>query len=288
MTTGAACGDRGLRRSPRSAPTPTSRGAWSRCPTASILYTRRDAHDIVRLDPATGAKTTVGTVPNVQSTDGEGGLLGLAHLADLRHRPAGCTSCTPRPTDNRIVRIKLREQRARHQQPSRCCSAGSCATSTTTAAGCGSARTASCTPPPATPRTATTRRTRTTSPARSCGSTRTAPCRRTTRSATTCGATATATRRASRSTRRAGCGSRSSATRVMDETNLITKGGNYGWPACEGTVGTCGTAGFIAPKRTYPTVRGLVLRHRDRPRRALRRLRARRPDVPRGHQRQLA
>ncbi len=72
----------------------------------TILYNRRDAHDIIHLNPATGAKTTVGTVPNVQSTDGEGGLMGLAlspsfasdHWLYIMH-----TS----PTDNRIVRIKL-------------------------------------------------------------------------------------------------------------------------------------------------------------------------------------
>ncbi|MEU4219756.1 PQQ-dependent sugar dehydrogenase [Actinoplanes sp. NPDC026623] len=39
---------------------------------------------------------------------------------------------------------------------------------------------------------------------------------------------------------------------VMDETNLVVKGGNYGWPACEGTTGECAGPGLVAPVRTYP------------------------------------
>jgi glucose/arabinose dehydrogenase len=37
----------------------------------------------------------------------------------------------------------------------------------------------------------------------------------------------------------------------LDEVNLITKGGNFGWPNCEGNQGSCG--GFIAPKKTWST-----------------------------------
>ncbi|MEV6105360.1 PQQ-dependent sugar dehydrogenase [Streptomyces sp. NPDC051940] len=38
---------------------------------------------------------------------------------------------------------------------------------------------------------------------------------------------------------------------VMDEMNLIRRGGNYGWPVCEGTSGDCGDPTFIAPVRTW-------------------------------------
>ncbi|MFI6099645.1 PQQ-dependent sugar dehydrogenase [Lentzea sp. NPDC051213] len=37
----------------------------------------------------------------------------------------------------------------------------------------------------------------------------------------------------------------------MDEINLLQKGGNFGWPSCEGTSGSCG--GFVAPKKTFST-----------------------------------
>ncbi|WP_338762266.1 PQQ-dependent sugar dehydrogenase [Massilia sp. METH4] len=75
-------------------------------PDGTVLYSRRDAHDIILLNPATGAKRTVGTIPNVRGTDGEGGLLGLAI-------PPGFPSSNPwlyiyhtSQTDNRIVRVR--------------------------------------------------------------------------------------------------------------------------------------------------------------------------------------
>lgn len=40
---------------------------------------------------------------------------------------------------------------------------------------------------------------------------------------------------------------------IMDEANLIVKGGNYGWSSCEGASGSCSNPYSIAPKQTYIT-----------------------------------
>ncbi|WP_103344117.1 ricin-type beta-trefoil lectin domain protein, partial [Amycolatopsis sp. CA-126428] len=109
VTTGAACGASVCAVTQLATDTDIPWGLVT-LPDGTILYTRRDAHDIVHLNPATGAKTSVGTVPGVDNTDGEGGLLGLAispgfsgdHWLYLMH-----TS----PSDNRIVRIKLANDR---------------------------------------------------------------------------------------------------------------------------------------------------------------------------------
>ncbi|GGU42842.1 PQQ-dependent sugar dehydrogenase [Lentzea flava] len=66
----------------------------------TAFYAQRDTGDIIRIAP-NGEKTVAGRVPNVVSTDGEGGLLGLEHKDGWLY--AYHTS----PTDNRLVRFKL-------------------------------------------------------------------------------------------------------------------------------------------------------------------------------------
>ncbi|MGV9212599.1 PQQ-dependent sugar dehydrogenase [Micromonospora sp. RB23] len=253
VTTGAACANPvcGVRQVTTDTDIP-----WGlvTLPDGSVLYSRRDAQDIVQLNPTTGVKTSVGTVPNVQSTDGEGGLLGLAissSFASDRWLYIMHTS----PSDNRIVRIKLEN--------------GRLTTSGEQVLVSGIRR----------------------NKYHNGGRLRFGPDGKLYASTGDAQNGAYAQDRAAlegkvlrlnpdgtvpsdnpfgnyvwsyghRNPQGLAFDSQGRlweqefGNSVMDETNLITKGGNYGWPACEGTSGTCGTAGYIAPVRTYPTAEG--------------------------------
>jgi glucose/arabinose dehydrogenase len=220
----------------------------------TVLYNRRDAHDIVHLDPATGRTTTVGAVPNVESTDGEGGLTGLAiaptfatdHWLYIMH-----TS----PTDNRIVRIRytggtldlsseqillsgILRNKFHDGGRLRFGPDGKLYASTGDAQNGDNAQDLSSLngkilrlyPDGSVPADN--------------------PFHNYVWSYGHRNPQGLAFDSAGR------LWEQEFGNSIMDETNLITKGGNYGWPACEGTSGTCGTAGFIAPKLTYPTADG--------------------------------
>ncbi len=223
-------------------------------PDGTILYNERDVHAIVHLNPATGAKKTIGTVPNVESTDGEGGLTGLEtnpasfatdHWLYIMH-----TS----PTDNRIVRIKY--------DPA----TDTLTTSTEQILLSGLQR----------------------NKFHDGGRLRFSPDGRYLFIGTGDAQNGDNAQNVNslngkvlrinpdgtiptdnpfgnavwsyghRNVQGLAFDSHGQlweqefGNNVMDETNLIQRGGNYGWPACEGTTGSCGTAGFIAPKQTYP------------------------------------
>ena len=227
-------------------------------PDGTLLYNERDAHTIVHLNPTTGTKKTIGTVPNAQSTDGEGGLTGL------EINPASFSSdhwlyiMHTSPSDNRIVRIKY--------DPT----ADSLTTSTEQILVTGIAR----------------------NKFHNGGRLRFSPDGKFLFAGT---GDAQNGNNASNKNSLNGkvlrinpdgtipsdnpfgnavwsYGHRNVqglafdsqgrlweqefGNSIMDETNLIQKGGNYGWPSCEGTSGTCGTAGFIAPKHTYSVASG--------------------------------
>jgi glucose/arabinose dehydrogenase len=75
-------------------------------PDGTVLYTRRDAQDIMALNPANGVKKSLGIIPDVQGTDGEGGLLGLAIPPGFPDEDSWLYIYHTSPTDNRIVRIR--------------------------------------------------------------------------------------------------------------------------------------------------------------------------------------
>ncbi len=71
----------------------------------SILYSRRDAQDIVLLKD--GVQTTIGTVPGVEGTGGEGGLLGLAITEDFPESDPWLYVFHTSRDDNRLVRMRF-------------------------------------------------------------------------------------------------------------------------------------------------------------------------------------
>jgi glucose/arabinose dehydrogenase len=222
-------------------------------PDGTILYTRRDAHDIVHLNPTTGAKNVIGTVPNVQSTDGEGGLLGLEinpasfatdHWLYIMHTSS---------SDNRIVRIKY-ENGALQNSSEQILLTGILRNKFHDG---GRLRFS----PDGRFLFASTGDAQNGDNAQNLGSLNGKILRLNPDGSVPADNPFPGRYVWSYGHRNPQGLAFDSQGRlweqefgnsIMDETNLIVKGGNYGWPACEGTSGSCGGSNFIAPKHTYP------------------------------------
>lgn len=228
-------------------------------PDGTVLYTRRDVHDIVLLNPASGAKTTVGTLPDVSGTDGEGGLLGLAITSGFPASDPWLYIFYTTADDNRIVRIKyanakldlstqqvlikgiLRNKfhnggRLRFGPDGKLYAStgdaqnGANAQSLQTLNGKVLRLNADGSVPSDNP------------------------------FGTYVWSYGHRNPQGLAFDAQGRLWEQEFGDATMDETNLIQKGGNYGWPDCEGTVSHsgqgCASPGYIAPKYTYPTSEG--------------------------------
>jgi glucose/arabinose dehydrogenase len=224
-------------------------------PDGTILYSRRDAHDIVRLNPSTRAKSTVGAVPNVQSTAGEGGLMGLAIGPDFAADRWLYIMHTS-PTDNRVVRMRLTTANTLDAGSHQVLVSGILRNKFHDG---GRLRIG----PDGKLYIATGDGQNTNTPQDR--NSLNGKILRVNLDGSVPADNPFGNRVWSYGHRNPQGLAFDSQGRlwqqefgnsVMDETNLVTKGGNYGWPACEGTSGSCNQAGFIAPKATYPTSAG--------------------------------
>jgi len=258
LTTGSSCSNPVCSVSQVTTDTDIPWGLVS-LPDGNVLYSRRDAQDIVRLNPATGAKTTVGKIPNVSGTDGEGGLMGLAVTPAFPATDPWLYVMHTTASDNRVIRLKYVN--------------GTLDTSTIQVLLSGILR----------------------NKYHNGGRLRFGPdgklyvatgdAQNGANAQNTSGLNGKILRLNPDGTRPTdnpfgnyvwSYGHRNPqglafdaqgrlwqqefGDGTMDETNLIQKGGNYGWPDCEGTSSRsgsgCATSGYIAPKRTYPTADG--------------------------------
>jgi glucose/arabinose dehydrogenase len=225
-------------------------------PDGTILFSRRDAHNITRLVPSTGVKTNVGSVPNVQSTDGEGGLMGLEinpvtfgtdHWLYIMHTSS---------SDNRVVRMKyennqlvagshqvlisgIRRNKFHNGGRIRFSPDGEFLFVAT-----GDAQTKTL---PQNTNSLNGKILR----IRPDGS---IPGDNPFGNAVWTYGHRNPQGLAFDSQGR--LWQQEFGDGTMDETNLLQRGGNYGWPDCQGTSGSCNQTGFIAPKRTYPVASG--------------------------------
>jgi glucose/arabinose dehydrogenase len=215
-----------------------------------VLYARRDAAQLVRLDPASGRQTVVGTLPGVTGTDGEGGLLGL-EVSPTFAADHWVYAMHSTPTDNRVVRVRLdgstldaaSEQvlltgiprnkfhdggRLRFGPDGKLYVAAGDGQNPSNAQDLSvlGGKILRMDPDGSVP---------TDNPfgtyVWSFG------------------------HRNPQGLAFDGQGrlwEQEFGNSAMDETNLVVRGGNYGWPACEGTVGRCSSSWLTAPKKTYP------------------------------------
>ena len=218
-------------------------------PSGAVLYSRRDASDIVRLDPATGSRTNVGRVPGVQGTDGEGGVMGIAVTATFDTDPWIYIMHTS-PTDNRVVRMRytggflsgspqvlisgIARNKFHNGGRLRFGPDGKLYVAT------GDGQNGEW----AQDRANLAGKVLRLNPDGSIPSDN--PFSNAVWSYGHRNPQGLAFDSQGR------LWEQEFGNSVMDETNLIVRGGNYGWPRCEGTVGSCAEAGFVAPKQTYP------------------------------------
>lgn len=228
-------------------------------PDGNILYARRDTHEIVRLNPDTGVKSMVGRLRDASGTDGEGGVMGITIASDFAADPWVYIMYTT-ATDNRVVRVRYTSARMLDLSTMQVLLPGILRNKYHNG-----------------------------------GRLRFGPdgmlyvatgdAQNESYSQVLTG-TGALNGKILRMTRTGGIpadnpfgtyiwsyGHRNPqglafdaqgrlwqqefGNSLMDETNLVVKGGNYGWPQCEGTGRSgCGQPGLVAPKFTYPTAEG--------------------------------